>query len=734
MKKRIIATLLALAMMIPAFPVHASIQLGDQIQSPAPVQTQSCTSGFNCDYSLTGDGSTDMVSIALAQEGRTGAEFGYNEEWCADFICDCAIIASQSDAIPQYGGVAGLYDRILAAGGTEIITDPRPGDLCFINWNGGTSMGHVEVIYQVTDGAVYTIGGNSGSADSLSGRWVKKHAPLSQQYILSILRPNYTASATYTITFDANGGTNAPAPQEKQPTVDMILTEEIPTYEGFVFLGWSLDPCAPQIDYLPGDLCGIDSDITLYAVWGDTLCGDDITWILEDGKLTITGTGVIYDWLDVTPPWYPLRETIISVQISDGITGIGIGSFSGSPSLLDVTLPADVTSIADQAFFGCDALSDVYYGGTQEDWDQVTIGAENDPLTLATVHYHIHTYETVTIDPTCTEQGSITSTCTTCGHIVIETLEPTGHDQENGSCTICGKQEDLTPQIISCYSKAQSSVKVTWTLIEGMDGYELWRTSTPEDEASWIRVKTIQDGSADCYTNQGLTIGTTYHYRVRAYILDEDGQKTYTAFSDPSYMPAAVVFDSPYSNATFRIRLLWHQVQGSHGYQIWRQEEDGSYRLIKTLGDRGDQLTDDQGATTAYSNCDLIAGQDYTYKIRAFMISQDGRKIFGAYSDEITIAVMPDATTLSGESSKSTRAQLTWDAVNGAEGYQIWISDAEDGDYRIVKSVTDGTLDKMTIYDLTSGGTYYFKIRSYVQLGEKKTFGAFSETISVTIL
>lgn len=733
MKKRIIAFTLAFLFVFSALPAHASVYLDGPQQSLPTLQTQSCTSGFCTDYALTGDGATDMVSIALAQEGRTGGELGYTEEWCADFVCDCAIIASQSEAVPQYGGVAGLYDRILSAGGTEVSGDPQPGDLCFINWNGGTSMGHVEIVYQVTDGSVYTIGGNSGSADSLSDRWVKKHAPLSEKYILAILRPNYTAPQSYTVTYDANGGEGAPAAQEKTPAVSLTLSTQAPTREGLVFLGWSIDPHQPQVDYRPGDTYELDSDITLYAVWGDASCGEEVRWTLEDGTLTLSGTGAIYDWLDDAAPWYPLRDTITSTVIDEGITAIGIQTFYGCVALTEITIPETVATIADQAFFSCDALTDVFYGGPAEGWQAITIGIDNDPLTNATIHHHTHTYESVTTEPTCTEPGNITSTCTECGHTVVELLEATGHDYQDDICIICGSSQVKVPQILSCYSKVQTSVKVTWTVMEGVDGYELWRSTTPDDEASWRLTKTINDSTSGQYTNQGLTIGTTYYYRVRAFILDESGEKLYTDHSEPAYMPAAVVFDAPYSNATFRIRLRWLQIQGAHGYQIWRQNEDGSYSVVKTLGDKGNELTNDQGSTTAYSNCELTAGQNYTYKIRAFTITEDGRKIFGAYSDEYTVAVMPEAPTLTGESLKATRAQLNWNTVNGAKGYQIWVSDEEDGGYRIVKSITDGSLDQATIYDLVSSETYYLKIRAYVEIDGKKTFGAFSPIVPVTI-
>ena len=287
-----------------------------------------------------------------------------------------------------------------------------------------------------------------------------------------------------------------------------------------------------------------------------------------------------------------------------------------------------------------------------------------------------------------------------------------------------------TPSITSCYSQNQTAVKVFWTTVSNADGYELYRTTTPDDHSTWALVKTIRDGSVTAYNNSGLTEGTTYYYRVRAYSGDEDN-RLYSDFSNVDYMPAAVVFDAPYSNATFRVRLRWYEVDGAHGYQIWRKDASGNWAVVKTIGDRGNVLTDDQGATTAYSNVGMTAGETYTYKMRAFRITDDGRKVFGTYSDEYTVAVMPETPVITVTTPKAGRAQITWNAVNGAAGYQVWMAEG-NGTYKIVKSITDGSTT-YTKYDLTSGKTYSFKVRAYTEVDGKKTFGAYSDVLSVTV-
>ena len=79
---------------------------------------------------------------------------------------------------------------------------------------------------------------------------------------------------------------------------------------------------------------------------------------------------------------------LISVVIGDSVTNIGDYAFCGCISLTSVTIPNSVTSIGDEAFYQCSSLSDVYYTGTAEQWQQISIGFSNDNLTSATIHYN----------------------------------------------------------------------------------------------------------------------------------------------------------------------------------------------------------------------------------------------------------------------------------------------------------------------------------------------------------
>jgi len=71
----------------------------------------------------------------------------------------------------------------------------------------------------------------------------------------------------YTVQFNANGGSGAPAVQTKVQGKVLTLSSTKPTRTGYTFLGWATSSTATSAAYQPGDSYSNDADLTLYAVW-----------------------------------------------------------------------------------------------------------------------------------------------------------------------------------------------------------------------------------------------------------------------------------------------------------------------------------------------------------------------------------------------------------------------------------------------------------------------------------
>lgn len=85
--------------------------------------------------------------------------------------------------------------------------------------------------------------------------------------------------------------------------------------------------------------------------------GDNVTYTLNNGKLTISGTGEMADYSDITDvPWYNNRADINSVVIESGVTSIGRYAFSYLDKLTRVDISEGVTVIGSSAFLSCSSL------------------------------------------------------------------------------------------------------------------------------------------------------------------------------------------------------------------------------------------------------------------------------------------------------------------------------------------------------------------------------------------
>ena len=116
-------------------------------------------------------------------------------------------------------------------------------------------------------------------------------------------------------------------------------------------------------------------------------CGNDATWKLDaNGILTISGTGPMYP-LKNHVPWD--KNAVKTLIIEDGITSVGEYAADSMLSLTTVVLPSSLTNIDCAAFYWCQSLKNIYYAGSEEQWENISIEHSNDYLTKAKRYYNI---------------------------------------------------------------------------------------------------------------------------------------------------------------------------------------------------------------------------------------------------------------------------------------------------------------------------------------------------------
>ena len=128
----------------------------------------------------------------------------------------------------------------------------------------------------------------------------------------------------------------------------------------------------------------LDFSIMSKAAETSGTCGDNLTWNFDESTstLTISGTGIMYDYGKYNRPWEDYEDIIKNVvfdnevtsigkyafysfkvfstiEIPDSITTIGGYSFYDCNNLTTITIPSSVATIGDYAFSSCNKLTDI---------------------------------------------------------------------------------------------------------------------------------------------------------------------------------------------------------------------------------------------------------------------------------------------------------------------------------------------------------------------------------------
>lgn len=147
-------------------------------------------------------------------------------------------------------------------------------------------------------------------------------------------------AVTYTVTYDANGGTGAPQPQTKTAGADLILSAGEPVRTGYEFLGWAVSASAAEAEYQPEDTYAQDADLVLYAVWQRVVTGEEAAVVISSGTAapgeTVTLTASISNNPGLAGFLFELRADteVFSVASVDGELNVAPGAVCKSGTLL----------------------------------------------------------------------------------------------------------------------------------------------------------------------------------------------------------------------------------------------------------------------------------------------------------------------------------------------------------------------------------------------------------------
>lgn len=267
------------------------------------------------------------------------------------------------------------------------------------------------------------------------------------------------------------------------------------------------------------------------------------------------------------------------------------------------------------------------------------------------------------------------------------------------------------------WSCSSSAIKLKWNAVQGADGYRVYQYDSKTKK--WVKIKTTTSTE---YKIKGLKAGTTHKYKIKAYKRVNDETTIWGSSSVTIKASTAPGITSKISatQTTSSITLKWNKVEGATGYRVYQYDtKNKKWVKIKTT------------TSDSYKVKNLKQGTIYKYVVKAYKKLDDGTILWGDKSAAFTTATKCKTPTLKVTSTKG-KAVLKWSDVSGESGYQVYYSTKKDGEYKKVKNYSADTL-KGTKSNLTSGKTYYFKVRAYTKTDSGTVYSAWGKVTGVKI-
>ena len=153
------------------------------------------------------------------------------------------------------------------------------------------------------------------------------------------------------------------------------------------------------------------------------------------------------------------------------------------------------------------------------------------------------------------------------------------------------------------------------------------------------------------------------------------GYSSYSKVVSGSTLQTASI-NKVYSYTSTQIKLQIKTVKGASGYQIYRStSKNGNYQKVA------------ETSSATYLDKKRSAGKTYYYKVRAIKKQKSGTG-YGSFSGIKSCRALKKSGITSVRSASSTKLEIQWNAVNGANRYELYRSTKKNGSYKKIKSTS----------------------------------------------
>lgn len=146
-------------------------------------------------------------------------------------------------------------------------------------------------------------------------------------------------------------------------------------------------------------------------------------------------------------------------------------------------------------------------------------------------------------------------------------------------------------------------------------------------------------------------------------------------------------------------KVSWQTVSGATKYEIYRKKQtDKNYTKLATIS---------SGNVNTYNDTNCVSGVTYLYLVRAvnnYTTGSFGNGWYALYLNNTNVWITEALTN---------KVSLSWNTVNGANGYYIYMYDATSKKWQKVLDVAGGSITSCTLSGLKQNTTYKYLVKAY---------------------
>ena len=420
---------------------------------------------------------------------------------------------------------------------------------------------------------------------------------------------------------------------------------------------------------------------------------------------------------------------LVSVSLPEGVTRILRHAFEDCFDLERIVLPKTVTEIEACAFYNCDALTDVYYTGTEQDREMIEISDAEDsnlPLMQATWHYVKPSY-IVTFNPDNGEKPIRVPV-----RVMAQAKKPVDPAKPGYKFLgwyRSGKAYDFTAPVLS-----NVTLTAKWEAIAALKGTVEFNKAdvkfngkTPyvvfNGKAQTPRV-IVKDKNGKTVAASKYTV--TYRNNTKPGTAYADVQmKDNSGFASlwfKIYLPPTA--STTVANTNDGIQISWKAVPGAKGYVIYRRAWN-----LKSSGwttfERWNNTT-----KTTWTDTKVYAGTRYQYGVKAYFSDPMDNYNLGIVGP-LKTTVRITTRKLTAVTPGSKKLGVKWEGSALFTGYQVQVAT----DAKFTQNVKTVTIDKAKTYQTTIKGlkartTYFVRVRSYHVFDGTTYYGGWSNVLT----